>query len=156
MLAENLTRASYGSRYHAGVDTRPSLWLVVPPRYTEQADQVEVEPASMHVYRVDRVYTHAAHRVAPLHDPVEGPLFWFPTGCNHHTMIVQDDGIRTVLMIDHRHLASFSGCSEVLWTASCLSSSRHECLQLSPVSHQGALPARQALALSSRSLVLLV
>ena len=40
---------------YAGVDTRSSLWLLVPPRYTEQADQVEVEPAY-------RVYTHA-HRL---------------------------------------------------------------------------------------------
>ena len=27
---------------HAGVDTCSSLWLLVPPRYTEQVDQVEV------------------------------------------------------------------------------------------------------------------
>ena len=37
-----MTRASYGIRSHAGVDTAPSRWLLVPPRYTEQADQIAV------------------------------------------------------------------------------------------------------------------
>ena len=31
----------YSSRYHAGVDTRPSLWLLVPSRYRERVNPLE-------------------------------------------------------------------------------------------------------------------
>ena len=41
---ESLTRASYSSRWHAGVDTR-ALRCDFIPRYTEQADPVEVSRA---------------------------------------------------------------------------------------------------------------
>jgi hypothetical protein len=41
-LMESLTRASYSSRYHAVVDTRPSLWLLAPSRYIERANPLRV------------------------------------------------------------------------------------------------------------------
>ena len=45
--SRSLTRASYSSTYHAGVDTRPSLWLLVPSRYTDEADLHEVSPLKL-------------------------------------------------------------------------------------------------------------
>ena len=42
LCADSLTRASYSSGKHAGVDTRSLLRLLEPPRYAEQAHLVEV------------------------------------------------------------------------------------------------------------------
>ena len=39
-LAESQSLASYTTRYHAGVNARPALQLLVPPRYAELVEVI--------------------------------------------------------------------------------------------------------------------
>ena len=48
--------AIYSSRYHVGVDTRPSLWLLVPSRYTERGKPARGKPVLISILAFSLVF----------------------------------------------------------------------------------------------------
>ena len=60
--SRSLTRASYSSILHPGVDTRHLLWLLVPSRYTEQVDPLKVSLFLLAYWLFARVHDVTSER----------------------------------------------------------------------------------------------